>query len=147
MRKDGSLTFIAAVSADAAMPGTAGLAASNGVLTTLTPLLAAELQPLRVNAVSPGVIDTPWWDFVPGEQRQAIFADYAGKTPVRRIGTADDIARAIDFLIKDSFMTGHVLTCDGGLSLRPRPDAKARAPLPRPAARSVRPDRARAARP
>lgn len=119
MRADGSVTFVAAVSAEAAMPGTAGLAASNGVLTTLTPLLASELRPLRVNAVSPGVIDTPWWDFVPGEQRQAIFANYASMAPVGRIGLPDDIARAIGFLIRDGFMTGHVLTCDGGLRLRP----------------------------
>jgi NAD(P)-dependent dehydrogenase (short-subunit alcohol dehydrogenase family) len=117
IRKDGSITFIAAVSAEAGFPGTAGLAAANGVLTTLTPLLAAELKPLRVNAVSPGVVDTAWWDFLPAEQRRAAFADYATRTPVGRVGTADDIARAVAFLVQDSFVTGHVLTCDGGVSL------------------------------
>ena len=115
--KDGSITFISAVSAMAGMPGTAGLAAANGVLTTMTPLLAAELKPLRVNAVCPGVVDTPWWGFVPQAQRSAVFADYAGKTPVGRIGEPDDIARAIAFLVADSFVTGHVLVCDGGLML------------------------------
>ncbi len=117
IRKDGSITFISAVTAQMAMPGTAGLAAANGVLTTVTPLLASELKPLRVNAVCPGVIDTPWWAFLPEDQRQTVFADYAGKTPVGRIGAPDDIAEAIAFLIKDSFMTGHVLICDGGLKL------------------------------
>jgi NAD(P)-dependent dehydrogenase (short-subunit alcohol dehydrogenase family) len=86
-------------------------------LTIVTPVLAAELKPLRVNAVTPGVVDTPWWDFVAAEQRQAAFAEYAGKAPVGRIGTPDDIASAIAFLIGNSFVTGHVLTCDGGLRL------------------------------
>ena len=63
-RKDGSLTFISAVSAYAALPGTAGLAAANAAVAALVPVLAAELRPLRVNGVAPGVIDTPWWDFL-----------------------------------------------------------------------------------
>jgi NAD(P)-dependent dehydrogenase (short-subunit alcohol dehydrogenase family) len=117
IRKEGSMTFISAVTAQMAAPGTAGLAAANGVLTTLTPLLAAELRPLRVNAVCPGVIDTPWWTFLPENQRKAAFLDYAGKTPVGRVGVPDDIAEAIAFLVRDSFMTGHVLVCDGGLQL------------------------------
>ena len=117
IRKDGSITFISAVSAEMAAPGTAGLAAANGALTVVTPILAAELKPLRVNAVTPGVVDTPWWDFVDAEQRRAVFADYAGKSPVGRVGKPDDIAGAIAFLIANSFVTGHVLTCDGGLRL------------------------------
>jgi NAD(P)-dependent dehydrogenase (short-subunit alcohol dehydrogenase family) len=117
IRRDGSITFISAVSAQMAAPGTVGLAAANGALTIVTPVLAAELRPLRVNAVTPGVVDTPWWDFLPAEQRAAAFAGYAGKTPAGRVGAPDDIAKAIAFLIADSFVTGHILTCDGGLRL------------------------------
>ncbi|WP_158816563.1 SDR family oxidoreductase [Methylocapsa sp. S129] len=117
IRKDGSITFISAVSAEMAAPGTAGIAAANGALAIVTPILAAELRPLRVNAVSPGVVDTPWWDFLAADRRQAAFAAYAGMSPVGRVGTPDDIAKAIAFLIADSFVTGHVLTCDGGLRL------------------------------
>jgi NAD(P)-dependent dehydrogenase (short-subunit alcohol dehydrogenase family) len=117
IRKDGSITFISAVSAQMAAPGTVGLAAANGALTIVTPILATELRPLRVNAVTPGVVDTPWWNFLPAEQRAAAFAEYAGKSPVGRVGAPDDIAKAISFLIADSFVTGHVLTCDGGLRL------------------------------
>jgi len=93
----------------------AGIGAINGMLLTVAPILAVELKPLRVNVVAPGVIDTPWWDFLPDEQRQAVFAEYAGKTPVGRIGRADDVASAIGFLVSNGFMTGQVLTCDGGL--------------------------------
>jgi NAD(P)-dependent dehydrogenase (short-subunit alcohol dehydrogenase family) len=76
-----------------------------------------ELKPLRVNGVSPGVIDTPWWDFLPAEQKQAAFADFAQKTPVGRIGRPEDIADTIGFLIGNSFMTGHMIICDGGARL------------------------------
>ncbi|TGP23113.1 MULTISPECIES: SDR family oxidoreductase [unclassified Mesorhizobium] len=111
----GSVTFISAVSAQLAAPGIAGIGAINGMLLTVAPILAVELKPLRVNVVAPGVIDTPWWDFLPDEQRQAVFAEYAGKTPVGRIGRAEDVAAAIAFLVSNGFMTGQVLTCDGGL--------------------------------
>lgn len=59
LRTDGSLTFVSAISARMANPGTAGLAAINAAIEALVPTLAKELAPLRVNAVSPGVIDTP----------------------------------------------------------------------------------------
>ena len=117
IRKDGSITFISAVSAHAAMPGTAGIGAANAAVAMFVPILAAELRPLRVNGVSPGVVDTPWWDFLTSEQREAVFADYAGKTPVGRVGKPDDIAQAVAFLVSNSFMSGHVIVCDGGLRL------------------------------
>jgi NAD(P)-dependent dehydrogenase (short-subunit alcohol dehydrogenase family) len=115
LNKAGSVTFISAVSAQIAAPGVAGIGAINGMLLTVAPILAVELKPLRVNVVAPGVIDTPWWDFLPEEQRRAVFAEYAGKTPVGRIGRAEDVAGAIAFLVSNGFMTGQVLTCDGGL--------------------------------
>jgi NAD(P)-dependent dehydrogenase (short-subunit alcohol dehydrogenase family) len=117
LRKDGSITFISAVSAHAASPGTAGIGAANAAVAMFVPILAAELRPLRVNGVSPGVIDTPWWDFLPSDQKEAVFAEYAGKAPVGRVGRPDDIAQAVAFLISNTFMSGHVIVCDGGLRL------------------------------
>jgi NAD(P)-dependent dehydrogenase (short-subunit alcohol dehydrogenase family) len=86
-------------------------------VATMVPILAAELKPLRVNGVSPGVIDTPWWDVFPDDQKRAIFETYAAKTPVGRVGRPEDVAQAIAFLIGNSFMSGHMLICDGGLRL------------------------------
>ena len=117
LRKDGSITFVSAVSAHWAMPGSAGLGAANAAVAALVPILAAELRPLRVNAVSPGVIDTPWWDFLDANQKAAAFSDYAAKTPVGRIGRPDDIAEAIGFLVCNGFTTGQIIICDGGLRL------------------------------
>ena len=114
---DGSLTFISAISAHAAAAGLAGIGAANAAIASLAPNLAVELKPRRVNAVSPGIIETPWWDFVPEEQRRAAFAHYAGATPVGRNGTADDVADAIAFLVGNRFVTGQTIVCDGGLTL------------------------------
>ncbi|MBA3832865.1 MAG: SDR family oxidoreductase [Chthoniobacterales bacterium] len=117
LRKDGSITFISAISARMANPGTAGLAAINGAIEALVRPLAMELKPLRVNAVSPGVIDTAWWNRVPETQRTALFEQSAARTPAGRIGQSEDVAKAVLFLIEDTFMTGAVIECDGGLRL------------------------------
>lgn len=113
----GSITFVSAVTAHAAMPGTAGIGAANAAVAALVPILAAELKPLRVNGVSPGIIDTPWWDFLADDAKASVFADYAAKTPLGRVGSADEIASTIAFLIFNDFMTGEVIVCDGGLRL------------------------------
>ena len=117
LRPGGSITFIAALSAHAAAAGMSGIGAANAAIVALVPMLAVELKPLRVNAVSPGVIDTPWWDFLPEEQKRAAFAQYAAMTPAGRIGTADDVAQTIAFLIGSDFVTGQTILCDGGLAL------------------------------
>jgi NAD(P)-dependent dehydrogenase (short-subunit alcohol dehydrogenase family) len=118
LRAGGSLTFVTAASAGGHLPGTAGLAAINGALNAIVPVLAVELKPLRVNAVSPGVIDTAWWDKWPADQKAALFADLAAAAPVGRVGRAEDIADAIAFVVGNSFITGQVLQCDGGIQLR-----------------------------
>ncbi|MDE1996067.1 MAG: SDR family oxidoreductase [Rhizobiaceae bacterium] len=117
LSKEGSITFVSAVSAQAAMPGTAGLGAINAAIAALTPILAVELKPIRVNCVSPGVVDTPWWDFLTEEQKAPTFAGFGARTPVGRVGRSDEIADAIAFLIGNGFTSGHTLICDGGVRL------------------------------
>ncbi len=113
----GSITFVSAISARAANPGTAGLSAINSAIEGMVKPLAVELRPRRVNAVSPGVIDTPWWNWMQEDDKQATFAKFAAATPTGRIGNPEDVAQSIVFLIGNSFMTGCVLECDGGLRL------------------------------
>ncbi len=113
----GSITLVTAGSAQAALPGTVGLAAVNGALEAAVRPLARELAPRRVNAVSPGVIETGWWDEVPEADRKQTFETFAARTPVGRIGTAEDVAEAILGLAGNGFVTGVVLPCDGGLRL------------------------------
>jgi NAD(P)-dependent dehydrogenase (short-subunit alcohol dehydrogenase family) len=116
---DGSITLVSAASAQTAMPGTAALAAVNGAIDRMVPVLAVELAPVRVNAVSPGVIDTEWWDWLPAEARAEAFASFCMAAPAGRVGQADDVAHGIVFLIGNSFSTGIVLPLDGGLRLKP----------------------------
>ena len=111
----GSITFVTANSARMANPGTSGLAAINGALAATVLPLAHELAPVRVNAVSPGVIDTPWWDKQPPELRTRMFRQIAASTPARRVGRAEDVADAIVFLAGNTYVTSVILDVDGGL--------------------------------
>jgi NAD(P)-dependent dehydrogenase (short-subunit alcohol dehydrogenase family) len=112
-----SVTFITAASARAAFPGSAGLAAVNGALEAMVPPLAAELAPVRVNAVSPGVIDTAWWAGMPEPDRAAFFEGAAAGAPVGRVGKPEDIASSVLYLAGNGFVTGTVLECTGGANL------------------------------
>lgn len=112
-----SITMVSAASARAAVPGSVTLAAVNGAIERAVPPLAAELAPLRVNAVSPGIIDTPWWSFLPAGQRQAQFDAAASGVPAGRVGTPADVADAIGYLIRASLVTGTILAVDGGYTV------------------------------
>jgi NAD(P)-dependent dehydrogenase (short-subunit alcohol dehydrogenase family) len=117
LRGTGSATLVSAASAQAALPGTVGLAAVNGALEAAVRPLAAELAPLRVNAISPGVVDTAWWDAMPPQQRTAFFTELAARVPVGRIAAPQDIAVTIALLITGRYVTGHTVVADGGLHL------------------------------
>ena len=91
--------------------------ASKGAINTLTLSLAKELGPsnINVNAICPGLIDTKMNQSLTKSDIKAI----VDSTPLGRIGLPKDIANAVDFLISDkaSFITGQILTIDGGLTL------------------------------
>ncbi|RBL90922.1 SDR family oxidoreductase [Chitinophaga flava] len=117
LNKQGSITLVTAISSVSRMPGTAGLAAINGALETMIPGLAKEFQPLRINAVSPGIVNTPWWDFLPAADKAEAFKGYATQIPVGKVAEPEEVAAAILFLMNNAYTTGTVLRCDGGLSL------------------------------
>lgn len=110
---DGSIVFVTAASSRLANPGTSGLAAINGALERMVPTLARELAPRRVNAVSPGVVATPWW----ADKPATMFEAQSRKAPLGRAGQPEEVADAIAFLIGNRFVTGIVLDVDGGLHL------------------------------
>lgn len=91
--------------------------ATKAALIGLTRSLAAELAPshIRVNCVAPGVIRTDMLDELPEE----LLPQLAEQTPLGRLGTPEDIAAAVAFLADPAagFITGQVLTCDGGFIL------------------------------
>jgi NAD(P)-dependent dehydrogenase (short-subunit alcohol dehydrogenase family) len=117
MSSNGSITMVTAGSAQSALPGTAGLAAVNGALEAAIRPLALELAPIRINAVSPGVIDTPWWELMAFDRRAAIHSSAANASAVGRVGKPEEVADLIHALATNDFVTGVTVPCDGGLRL------------------------------
>ena len=110
----GSLTLISGFLSERPS-GTAVLqGAINAALESLVRGLALEFAPIRVNAVSPGVIETPIWDDLPFEKRKALFESTACHLPAGRIGQPKDIANAVLFVMTTSFVTGSTIRVDGG---------------------------------
>jgi NAD(P)-dependent dehydrogenase (short-subunit alcohol dehydrogenase family) len=109
-----SIVFVTGVAAATPMRGGSVTAAVNGALEALVRTLAVELAPVRVNAVSPGIIATPTWNHMTSEDRTAMFDRLADALPAARVGTPDDIAAAIWMLLTNGFVTGIVLPVDGG---------------------------------
>jgi NAD(P)-dependent dehydrogenase (short-subunit alcohol dehydrogenase family) len=112
--KPGSITFTSGVAASRPAPGGALAATVNGALESMVLALALELAPIRVNAVSPGWVDTPMWDqLATPDVKNARMTDLAARLPARRLGRPEDIANAVAFLIADTFVTGTVLHAEG----------------------------------
>jgi NAD(P)-dependent dehydrogenase (short-subunit alcohol dehydrogenase family) len=88
--------------------------AINAALESLVRGLALEFSPVRVNAVSPGMIRTPLWDGMDEEKRDALFKAVAAKVPAKRIGEAEDIANAVLYAAATPFTTGSTILVDGG---------------------------------
>lgn len=114
MTEAGSFVIFSGVAAVKITAGTLGVAVTNGAADVLARSLALELAPIRVNAVSPGVIDTGAWDAL-GEQGKAdYFAEMSARNPARRVGTAADVADAVLYAMTSTFLTGQTLHIDGG---------------------------------
>ncbi|GGD80002.1 SDR family NAD(P)-dependent oxidoreductase [Croceicoccus mobilis] len=96
------------------VPGMGSYCASKGGLVTWTKAMALELAPIRVNAICPGVVDTPLLPDGMREAARSATSPYA----LRRVGDADEIAQAVLYLAsaQSSFVTGVALAVDGGRS-------------------------------
>jgi NAD(P)-dependent dehydrogenase (short-subunit alcohol dehydrogenase family) len=114
---DASITLVGAITARSGMPGTAGIAAINAAVEALVKPLAVELAPRRVNAVSPGFVDTPWWSGMPAADRQAYFQHAAGVLPARQIAQPEEVAEAIVLAATNRNITGTVIETDAGARL------------------------------
>jgi NAD(P)-dependent dehydrogenase (short-subunit alcohol dehydrogenase family) len=110
----GSFVLFSGVHAFKLNVGYLGVGITNGAVDFLTRWLAVELAPIRVNAISPGVIDTDAWDSLGAEGKRDYFEHISSSNPARRIGTPDDIAGAVLFAMTNSFLTGVTLKVDGG---------------------------------
>ncbi len=110
----GSVVNISSVSATRALGSSVPYAVSKAAVNHMTRLLASQLGPsVRVNAVAPGLIDTPWY-----EGAQEVWESsrewITENTPLRRVGTPQDVAEATLYLVNAAYTTGDVVTVDGG---------------------------------
>ncbi|KRF51418.1 MULTISPECIES: SDR family oxidoreductase [Priestia] len=110
----GSITLFSGVVAYKSMVGSSILGAVNAAVSNLGQTLALELAPIRVNIISPGIIDTPSRSKMPEETRNHFYATVGNKLPVKRIGRAEDVAQSVLYLLQNSFVTGTVLHVEGG---------------------------------
>lgn len=117
IRPGGSIALTTGTVGQRPVPGAALAAAGAGAAEGLVRGLAAELAPLRVNAVRAGAVRTPLWDAVPQPQREALFTRLAQRTLTGTIAEPEEIALAHLYLIQNRSVTGTVLTVDGGLLL------------------------------
>ncbi len=112
-----SITFVSGLSARRPYPGSSVISASCGAIEALSRALALELAPIRVNAIRPGIVETPLLDEFYGEHRDEYLRSLAERLPAGRVGMPDDIADAAMFLMGNGFATGSILQIDGGGSL------------------------------
>ncbi len=119
-----SIVNMASINSFVAWENDAPYTATKGAVLQLTRALALELAPrnVRVNAVCPGVIDTPLTDafLERAEDPEALRAEYAAVSPLNRMGTAREVANCVLFLASDeaSFVTGSALLVDGATTAR-----------------------------
>ncbi|HEX6300449.1 MAG TPA: SDR family oxidoreductase [Acidimicrobiia bacterium] len=108
---DASVTTVTSVAGIRPVGSSIAYSMSKAALNHLTLLLAKSFGPVRVNAVAPGLVATPWtedWD--------AMHEFVAAKAPVGRSATPDEVAAAVMALVTNTYATGEVFVLDGGLT-------------------------------
>jgi len=110
----GSLTFVSGFLSHRPSASSVLQGAINAALEALARGLALEKAPVRVNTVSPGLVDTPLWHGMAAADREGMFERAAARLPARRVGQPEDVAQAILFVATNHFATGSTVTVDGG---------------------------------
>src|SRR5580658_3257091 len=117
IRQEGSIVLTTGIAGQRPRKGWVIAASVCGTIEALTRALAVELAPIRVNAVSPGMVRTNLWQNMGAEEREALFESVGKSLPVGRVGEASDIAQAYLFLMQEGFSTGQTVVVDGGTVL------------------------------
>jgi NAD(P)-dependent dehydrogenase (short-subunit alcohol dehydrogenase family) len=114
IRKEGSIVLTTGIAGQRPQKGWVLAASVCGTIEALTRALAVELAPIRVNAVSPGIVRTNLWQTMSASDRERLYETVGNSLPVGRIGEAHDIAQAYLFLMREGFATGQTVVIDGG---------------------------------
>src|SRR5580658_5199267 len=114
IRKEGSIVLTTGIAGQRPRKGWVIAASVCGSIEALTRALAVELAPIRVNAVSPGLVRTNLWQSMSALERERLYESVGKSLPVGRIGEAHDVAQAYLFLMQEGFSTGQTVVVDGG---------------------------------
>lgn len=114
IRPGGSITFFSGQASRHPAPGLGMASCINGAVEAMARGFAQELAPIRVNVISPGLVDTEVWEIMSAADRQRMYKEVGQRLPVRRVGKPEDIAKAALFLITCGYATGTVVEVDGG---------------------------------
>jgi 2-keto-3-deoxy-L-fuconate dehydrogenase len=116
-RGGGAIVNIASVAALVGLRNRAAYSASKGAVVSLTRALAVDHvgDGIRVNAVCPGTVDSPWVRRLVDDSGESL-DELRARQPMGRLGTPEEIADAVSYLVSAEFVTGSVLTIDGGLA-------------------------------
>jgi len=117
IRKGGSIVLTTGIAGERPHKGWTLAASVCGAIVSLTRALAVELAPIRVNAVSPGVVRTKLWKNMQEQDREAMYENVGNHLLVGRVGEACEIARAYLFLMQEGYSTGQTVVLDGGAVL------------------------------
>lgn len=110
----GSIVLFSGVAAWKPEPGYAVMGITNGAVSFAASHLARELAPIRVNAISPGIVDSGTWDAMPQADRQAFFDGVAEGNLAGRVGSVHDIVDAAEWLLTAGFVSGETVHVEGG---------------------------------
>ena len=117
MPDTGAIVLVSGSPARNCNPGQTAISSVGGAVEALVRGVAKEIKPKRINAMSPGLVDTPMWGAFEGEALDAHYKKLTKDNLIPRVGTADEQAQGIIFLIQNDFVTGTVLDVDGGIIL------------------------------
>ncbi|EID4388795.1 SDR family oxidoreductase [Vibrio vulnificus] len=117
LKQGGSITLTSGMLSRKVVANTYVKAAINAAIEVTTKVLAKELAPIRVNAISPGLTKTEAYKGMNADDRDAMYQRTQSHLPVGKVGEASDIAMAYLFAIQNSYMTGTVIDIDGGALL------------------------------
>lgn len=116
MAKDGAIVLVSGYPARKPRPGALAIGTVGNAVEGFVKLAAAEIKPLRINAVCPGLIDTPMF-LQQGEAREQHFSNTTKDHLIPRVGQPEEVAAGVIFLLENQFVTGTIVDVDGGAIL------------------------------
>ena len=113
LKKNGNVVLVSGSPARKPKPGFVAISSAGGAVEAFVRAITLELSPIRINLISPGVIDTPMSP-LKGKARKDFYKNATKDNIIKRAGTADEVAKAIIFAIENEFITGTTIDIDGG---------------------------------